>query len=275
MNWYTSLIPDTVRYPTYFDGKGVLVCDNPIECWEYTPSTTHSEIWRVLPTGPVLSGEYGGVGKAEAVLLLRRIPAWELYSYSSSRYACVTTDQKLISGGNQKIFGYGTSTISVQDGCYVRAWDGTLVSATDDVVVEAWNEAQIILAGRSRCYAHDAVQVILLGPDAAVTFPSKSKVKVTLIDANPKNVLSNGRYFTADKHQEWLSEIEEKFNEYREDSFWDRPVSIRPSDPVSGDNDEDAREHRAHSGRAGLAALFGEADEADGLRFVRSDNRTS
>ena len=233
------------------------MCDNPIQCWEYAPHTTHKELWSVLPYGPV-EMDAGGRGRASSVLFLKKLETWQLASYSSVRYACVTDGQKIVSGGQQKIFAFGTGIVYARDRCHVTAQDGVYVTAEGSVVVEGRDHVKVALLDQSRCYAQGSMQVTLMGRHSSVTFPRDSSVKVTLIEGNPKNVLSNGRFFTADRHKQWLKEKEEEIARYRDDPFWDTTPAEQPKEPISKADDDDGSQSRAQRGRAGLAALFGE-----------------
>ena len=244
MNWYTALVPGRLVLPASLNGEGVFVCDNPLGCWEYFPSNLHTEIWRVLPTGEVTSGA-GYTASAKDAILLEQLPLWELYAYSNSRFAYVTTAQRLLSGGSQTIYAYGESCVGAQDQCFVQARDNALVNASDEVVVEAWNDARVVLAGRSRCYAHDRVQVTLIGQDASVTFPKKSKVNVTLIDGNPNRILSDGRYFRSDIHDDWLKQVQKETELYNKEDFWDKV-------PWNTEAEE-----KRQSAKEGLSLMFG------------------
>ena len=257
MNWYTAVKENSHASPVSADGTGVLVCDNPIQCWEYVPSTTHKEIWSVLPYGPVETDKEGR-GRASGVVFLKKLETWQLAAYSNARYACVTEGQKIVSGGRQKIFAFKTGTVYARDNCHVTAQDSVYVMAEGSVVVEGRDRVKASLLDESRCYAQGVMQVTLIGRHSSVTFPKQASVKVTLIEGNPKNVLSDGRFFTADSHKRWLKEKEEEIARYRDDSFWDTNPLEGPQDVFPETGNGDGSQSRAQRGRAGLAALFGE-----------------
>lgn len=248
MNWYTAMIPGRTGFPSYLDGQGIFVCNNPLRCWQYVPSTVWTELWKVMPTNPVKPGQSDNYGKVDSLFLLRKIEHWELAAYATSEFACVTAGQHLTTGGTQRVHAYGNAIVSAQDSCHVKAWDTAVVNACDTTVVEAWHTATVVLMGQSRCYAHDDSTVTLFGKEAAVTFPKKSNVRVHLIDADPKNVLADGRYFTARAYKEWVKENEKTFSE-QEDTFWDTIPPPR-RDP------EIIRQEQSEQGRASLASLF-------------------
>jgi hypothetical protein len=254
MNWYTCLMRSKATLRPYIDGEGVLVCDNPLQCWDYCPSSVWAEVWRVLPTGPV--EVIDGVGKAPSVLLSRRLERWELSVYATASHGCVTGGQRLLSGGEQKIMVFEDGSVSADGACHVVTYDNGFVNATGNTVVEAYGHSKVVLFGRSRCYAHDSVDVTLIGPDACVTKPAKSKVQVTLIEADPKNVLGDGRYFNVDSDRAYQKTIEDWCKRYEDERFWDKtvPSPIHPPPPVIDP------EERANEGRRGLAILFGDTD---------------
>ena len=259
MNWYIALRPDSCEMASYFDGSGVLVFENPIQCWEYLPVTTYTEIWQVFPTREV-EMTADGYGKAPGAFLQRRVELWELAAYSDAKYGCASGIQRITSSQGQKVFAFEEAIVSAHNYSSVKAWGSTLIVANDQVVVEAWEDSQVVLLDQSRCYAHDSAKVMLVGQNAAVTYPVKSKVKTTLIDANPNNVLSDGRFFNADQYAKRNQEVEEIINEYREQSFWDVSIEFAREDRKDGTDPHynDAGQSRAQRGCSALASLFGE-----------------